>query len=189
MQAAFRQLWPEAACANILDDSLSIDRERDGILTEAMSDRILTLAKYGAATGADGILFTCSAFGEAIDAAAAQSIIPVLKPNAAMFEEALQLGGRIGMLATFSPSIASMESEFREMAEASGRRAALETYCVPGAMAALKAGDGAEHDRLIAQAAPRFADCNAVMLAHFSTARAAPSVSAAINGPSNTPNE
>ena len=50
-------------------------------------------------------------------------------------------------------------------------------------MAALKAGDGAEHDRLIAQAAPRFADCDAVMLAHFSTARAAPGVSAAVDRP------
>jgi hypothetical protein len=28
VQSAFRQLWPEAECANILDDSLSVDRER-----------------------------------------------------------------------------------------------------------------------------------------------------------------
>lgn len=183
VQSAFRQLWPEAECANILDDSLSIDRERDGSLTEAMSNRILSLAKYGAATGGNAILFTCSAFGEAIAEAAAQLPIPVLKPNEAMFEAALQRGGRIGMLATFAPSVSSMESEFREMAAASGRRGVLETYCVPGAMAALKAGDGEEHDRLIAQAAPRFADCTAVMLAHFSTSRAAPSVSAAIGCP------
>ena len=124
VQSAFRQLWPEAECANILDDLLSVDRERDGILTEAMSERIRALAQYGAATGADGILFTCSAFGEAIEAAAAQLPIPVLKPNEAMFEAALQMGGRIGMLATFAPSVGSMESEFREMVEASGRRVA-----------------------------------------------------------------
>jgi Asp/Glu/hydantoin racemase len=141
---AFRQLWPQAECANILDDSLGIDRERDDVLTEAMSSRIRALAEYGASTGASGMLFTCSAFGEAIAAAAAVSPIPVLKPNEAMFEAALATGRRIGMLATFQPSVASMEDEFREMAEASGKRAAIETYCVPGAMAALKAGNTSE---------------------------------------------
>jgi Asp/Glu/hydantoin racemase len=183
VQDAFRQLWPEAECANILDDSLSLDREREGVLTEAMKRRVRALAEYGAATGAAGVLFTCSAFGEAIEAAAAQLQIPVLKPNEAMFEAALAVGRRIGMLATFAPSVGSMEDEFRQIAETSGRRAVIETYCVPGAMAALKAGDGAEHNRLLAEAAPRFADCDAILLAHFSTARAAPAVTAMIERP------
>jgi len=183
VQEAFRQLWPEAECASILDDSLSLDRERDGVLTEAMKRRIRALAEYGAATGAAGVLFTCSAFGQAIEAAAAALPIPVLKPNEAMFEAALAMGRQIGMLATFAPSVASMEDEFREMADARGRRATIETYCVPGAMAALKADDGAQHNRLIAEAAPRFANCDAVLLAHFSTARAAPAVTAVLERP------
>ena len=183
VEDAFRQLWPEAECVNILDDSLSLDRERDGVLTEAVTRRILALAEYGAATGAAGVLFTCSAFGEAIEVAAERMPIPVLKPNEAMFEAALRIGRRIGMLATFAPSVASMEGEFREMAEARGGRASIETYCVSGAMAALKSGDGAEHDRLIAEAAPRFADCDAVLLAHFSTSRAAPRVASVLDRP------
>jgi len=183
VQDAFRRLWPEAECANILDDSLSLDRERDGVLTEGMTQRIQALAEYGAATGAAGILFTCSAFGEAIEAAAAGLPIPVLKPNEAMFEAALGLGRRIGMLATFAPSVGSMETEFREMADARGTGATVETYCVPGAMAALKAGDGAVHDRLLAEAAARFADCDAVLLAHFSTSRAAPAVTEILGRP------
>jgi hypothetical protein len=54
---------------------------------------------------------------------------------------------------------------------------------VPGAMAALKAGDAATHDGLIAEAAPRFESCDAVLLAHFSTARAAPAVTAVLDRP------
>jgi hypothetical protein len=61
--------------------------------------------------------------------------------------------------------------------------ATIETYCVPGAMAALKTGKGAEHDRLIAEAAPQLADCDVVLLAHFSTARAAAAVTAALDRP------
>jgi hypothetical protein len=76
-----------------------------------------------------------------------------------------------------------MEDEFHDMATTGQSRSTIETYCVPGAMAALRAGDGGEHDRLIAQAAPRFADCDAVLLAHFSTARAAPAVTAVLDRP------
>jgi hypothetical protein len=39
-------------------------------------------------------------------------------------------------------------------------------------MAALTAGDAAQHDRLIAEAVPRLAHCDVVMLAQFSMARA-----------------
>ena len=180
---AFRQLWPAAECVDILDTSLSRDRERDGELTPAMTDRFLLLAKYAEDNGAAGILFTCSAFGEAIEAAAARAKVPVLKPNEAMFEAALAAGKRLGMLATFAPSVAGMEEEFRALAAAARSSAALSSFCVPGAMKALQEGDGAEHDQLVAIAAPRFADCDAVLLAHFSTARAAAAVKAAVRCP------
>jgi Asp/Glu/hydantoin racemase len=177
---AFRQLWPEAECVDILDTSLSRDRERDGELTPAMIDRFLLLAKYAEDNGAAGILFTCSAFGEAIETAADKAKVPVLKPNEAMFEAALSAGKRLGMLATFGPSVAGMEAEFREIA---GDKAALSSFCVPGAMKALQAGDAAEHDQLLAIAAPRFADYDALLLAHFSTSRAAAAVKAAVRCP------
>lgn len=183
VQQAFLRQWPHAECFNLLDDSLSRDRERDGALTAEMTQRIGTLAQYAAAAGANGILYTCSAFGAAIEAAAALLPIPVLKPNEAMFEAALANGRRIAMLASFAPSVASMEAEFRALAASRGADAEIETYCVPGAMAALKIGDAAAHDRLLAEAAPRFADRDAVMLAHFSTARAAPAVAAVLDRP------
>lgn len=180
VHAAFRELWPEAVCANLLDDSLSRDRALDAELTQAMFTRIRTLADYAASTGADGILFTCSAFGPAIEAVAGSSPIPVLKPNEAMFAAALDRGGRIGMLATFRPSVASMEEEMRQEAVRRNSNATIETVCVPEAMEALRRGDAATHNRLLAEAAPRLRGCDTVLLAHFSTAQAAPAVREAL---------
>src|SRR5438094_8585097 len=89
-----------------------------------------------------------------------------------MFEAALGVGSRIGMLATFGPSVAGMEAEFRQFAAERHSPATIETVCVDAAMSALRAGDGAAHDRLLAEAAPRLAGCDAVLLAHLSTSRA-----------------
>jgi len=150
---------------NLLEDSLSPDLEAAGELIQSLKNRIASLAQYGIDIGAGGILFTCSAFGEAIDAVAAAADIPVLKLNEAMFEQALQAGDRIDLLATFQPSVASMEKEFFQMARQRGKTIKLESLWVPGAMDALKSGDGVTHDRLLAQAAADLSSCDAVMLA------------------------
>jgi hypothetical protein len=52
---AFRELWPEAACSNILDDSLPDDLEKSGGLTPAIFGRFDTLGSYAADIGADGL--------------------------------------------------------------------------------------------------------------------------------------
>jgi Asp/Glu/hydantoin racemase len=176
---AFAELWPEANCVNMLDDSLSPDRARDADLTPAMVQRIADLGGYALRAGADGVLFTCSAFGPAIDAFARMTDRPVLKPNEAMFRQALSQARTIGMLATFGPSVRSMEDEFAEM----GNGATIRTVLVADAMTALKGGDAETHNRLLAEAAPTLRDCQAIMLAHFSTSRAYAAVASAVTVP------
>ena len=183
IEDAFRAAWPEAERVNLLDDSLSIDRAAARELQPAMYARFQALTDYAQAIGAAGVLFTCSAFGPAIEGARQGRRFPVLKPNEAMFAAALARGGRIGMLATFEPSIAPMEEEFRAMAASVRPDARLRSVFVPDAMDALNAGDGERHDRLIAARAPELAGCEVVLLAQFSTARAAPAVSGALNLP------
>ena len=181
VREAFAELWPEAETVSVLDDSLSPDRARDPDLTPAMNARIEALGRYALAIGAKGVLYTCSAFGPAIEAFARDAGRPVLKPNEAMFDAALSAGRRIGMLATFGPSVASMEEEFR--AAAGSRDATVETVLVEDATAALRCGDTETHNRLLAEAAPRLAHCDAVMLAHFSTSRARAAVEGALGCP------
>lgn len=176
VEASFRRLWPQAERFNLIDDGLPAALEREGGITAAIDARILRLAQHALQCGAGAVLFTCSAFGSAIEAAARALPIPVLKPNEPMFSDALAQapagGGRIGMLATFEPAVASMAQEFRALAAESGAAATLETVCVPEAIAAAKAGDITRHDELVAQAAPRLAHCDAILLAHFSTSTA-----------------
>ena len=182
-EAAFSDLWPEAETFHLLDSSLSTDRAKAGELTDDLSQRIIGMAEYAADRGVDGVLYCCSAFGPAIEAAADANSVPVLKPNEAMFESALNVGGDLVMLVTFKDSIGSMEQEFAEMKAARGSDATLRSVLVEGARDAIDRGDAATHNRLIAEAAQKVGDCSAVLLAHFSMDRARAAVADTIDVP------
>ena len=180
IEAAFARLWPELTLMTLLDDSLSADLARDGALTPAMTTRFLTLARYAAGTGADAILFTCSAFGPCIEAVQADlAPLPVLKPNEAMIEEAAAIGHRIGLLATFAPTLATMPAEFTAADPAIRLHPAL----IEHGLAALDAGDPARHDALAADTARTLPAVDAIALAQFSLARAADAVAQATGRP------
>jgi len=177
IETSFARLWPDAGLMNLLDDSLSADLARDGSLTTGMTDRFLLLGRYAASTRADAIVFTCSAFGPSIEAVArAHAPMPVLKPNEAMIEQAVARGHRIGLLATFAPTLMSMPSEFPRSVEIVPKLAA-------GALAALDRGDRAEHDRLVAEASRDLRDCDLIALAQYSMAPAAELVGEASGRP------
>jgi len=177
VEAAFAKLWPEARLMNLLDDSLSADLARDGRLSEAMTGRFLELGRYAAGTGANGILFTCSAFGPCIEAVArAHAPMPVLKPNEAMIEQAVARGRKIGLLSTFPPTLASMPPEFPAAIE-------IVPKLVEGGMAALDRGDRAEHDRLVTEASRDLRDCDLIALAQYSMAPTAALVAEATGRP------
>ena len=181
IHAAFQAAWPEPVLADLLDSSLSADLARDGALTPAMTGRFLTLGRYVVSAGADAILFTCSAFGPCIAAvAAAHAAMPVLKPNEAMIVAAHRMGAkRIGLVASFAPSFASMLPEFEEAAPG----AVVETALADGAMQALAEGDAARHDALVAGATASLRHCEVIALAQFSLARARQAAEAASGRP------
>jgi hypothetical protein len=180
INAALARQWPECTRMNLLDDSLSADLARAGALDRAMHERFNALARYAIGTGAQGILFTCSAFGPCIDEVArAWPAIPVLKPNEAMIDEVAAFaadGAPVGLIATFAPTLASMPAEFPKSVH-------LVPMLADGALARVQAGDAAGHDaRAVETARLLLAQgCRAIALAQFSLARAAPAIVSALN--------
>ena len=172
--------WPQCQRMNLLDDSLSADLARSGAIDAAMTARFIALGDYVAGTGADAILFTCSAFGACIDAVKQRlAPLPVLKPNEAMIDEAVALqrtrGGSVGLVASFGPTLASMVPEFPADVP-------LRTALAHGALDALDRGDLAAHDQAVLQAAETLASqgCTLIALAQFSLARARDPLAAAL---------
>jgi Asp/Glu/hydantoin racemase len=180
VNAELDRAWPGAVRMNLLDDSLSADLAANAAgLDDAMTARFIALADYAVGTGARGILFTCSAFGPCIDAVARRFPgIPVLKPNEAMIADAVKAGRRIGLVASFAPTLASMPAEFPS-------EVAVVPVLAAGALDALTLGDHALHDKLVVQAAQHAekGGCDVVALAQFSLARAGGAVEHALRVP------
>jgi hypothetical protein len=180
---AMQRDWPEAVRMNLLDDSLSADLARNAAtgkegLDKVMHQRFEDLSAYAEKTGAQALLFTCSAFGPCIEAAAAsRPAMPVLKPNEAMVSDAVAAvsGGRIGLIASFAPTLVSMPAEFPPGTD-------LVTALAAEAMDALNRGDGALHDALVVKAAQglKARGCVVIALAQFSMARARAAVEQAV---------
>jgi Asp/Glu/hydantoin racemase len=173
--AALARAWPQCDVINLLDDSLAIDLARSPHGLDApLTARVVALADHAVASGADGLLFTCSAFAPCIAAAARKHADrPVLTPTRPMVDEAAALGVRIGLVATFAPTLTSLRQEFPAGVD-------LRTALAAGAMAALDAGDLTRHDALAAAAAASLVaqGCRVIALAQFSLARAAGPVAA-----------
>jgi Asp/Glu/hydantoin racemase len=180
VNAELDRAWPGCVRMNVLDDSLSADLATSvSGLDDAMTARFLALGDYVVGTGVRGILFTCSAFGPCIEAVARRwPDVPVLKPNEAMIADAVHVGRRIGLVASFAPTLASMPAEFPA-------DVTVLPVLADGALDALTLGDHTLHDRLVVQAAQRAEaqGCDVVALAQFSLARAAGAVEHALHVP------
>src|SRR5689334_481806 len=122
---AFAQDWPQARVSNLLDDSLfAWVREAGGVVPE-MYEVFRNLTRHMIGRGADGILFTCSAFRQVIDACIQEFAVPILKPNDAMIERALDAGSHLAVMATVGPTIPSISVEIQDMARARGQKVEL----------------------------------------------------------------
>lgn len=183
IEETFAARWPEAERFHLLEEALSADRVHAPAGAASMEARVVALSRYAQMAGADGILYTCSAFGAEIEAARRAVPLPTLKPNEAMLDEALAIGTRIGLVATFEPSLGSIADELNAAAKARGLSITISRVFAPDGMAALGRGEVAAHDRGVADAARRLPAVDVVLLAQFSMARARAAVAAAVAVP------
>jgi hypothetical protein len=168
IEESFSRLWPQATVFNLLEGSLTADLRATGGNIDAMAGRFVELTRYAVESGAKGVLFTCSAFGPAIEAARATTNVPVLKPNEAIIEEALTLGTNVALVATFEPALAPITQEFRDYALSQSTELNIKPFFVTGAWEAIQRGDKQTHDRLIAETCAAASDFDVVCFAQFS---------------------
>jgi Asp/Glu/hydantoin racemase len=124
------------------------------------------------AAGADYILVTCSSIGAAVEAAAALTSVPVLRVDQPMADLAVEMGTRIGVIATLPTTLGPTSDLVRRRAALAGKEIALTSRLCAGAFEALMSGDTARHDAMVADALKELSgQVDVILLAQASMAR------------------
>jgi Asp/Glu/hydantoin racemase len=158
---------------NIVDDSLIKNTIASGKLMPDTARRVVNYAGSAQDAGADYILFTCSSIGLAVEAAAALTKVPVLRVDQPMADKAVQMGKRIGVIATLSTTLEPTSDLVKRRAIAAGKEIELVSRLCEGAFEALMSGDAATHDKKVGDALKQLSnEVDVIVLAQASMARA-----------------
>lgn len=172
IDTAFKTLWPQAQVLNLLDESLYADVGPNGELTPGLYDRVATLFRHCEASGADGVVFSGSTFGPAVEEGRKGIKVPVLRIEEGMMDEAVARGGSILLLSTQKRALPVVRGTLDQSAQRARKTPEIKELWVAGARDALLAGDSDKHDRLIADQATAAGDFGTVVLGMISMAPA-----------------
>ena len=169
---AFKTLWPQAQVLNLLDESLYADVGANGELTPALYARVANLFRHCEASGADGIVFSGSTFGPAVEEGRKGVKVPVLRIEEGMMDEAVARGGSILVVSTQKRAMPVVRATLDSSAKRAGKAPTIKDIWVDGARDALNAGDTDKHDHLIAEQSAAAGDFDTVVLSMISMAPA-----------------
>ena len=171
-QELCKQYLPGVNTFNIVDDSLVKNIRERGELTPAIAKRVADYVASAEDSGADYILVTCSSIGAAVEAAAVNAKVPVLRVDQPMADMAVQTGRRIGVVATLQTTLEPTANLVKRRAAIAGKEIELTSKLCEGAFEALMSGDTVTHDALVADALRDLSkQVDVILLAQASMAR------------------
>lgn len=152
LKALFKEIIPEVEMVNIIDDSLLDEVKKVGHINPAIISRMCSYVQVAKTLKPDLIFNQCSSVGEAFDIARKQADCKTLKIDEAMAEKAVELGTRIGVVATVASTVKPSCNLVRTKAKDAGKEVTVTEYLVDGALDILMSGDVDKHNELVIKA-------------------------------------
>jgi Asp/Glu/hydantoin racemase len=176
---------PELEITNLLDDGLLRLLAAKDSATAA--SRLRNMIQSAVETyGAELAMITCSSVSkEMADGLAAEFALPILKIDYPMAQQAVAGGGKIGVAATFPPTLEPTTRLISEAAMDAGTTVEIVREVSPDAYRALLANDTATHDELLLALIEELEaqGVSVIVLAQVSMARVLPLLNGRITVP------
>lgn len=170
LKALFAELLPEVEMINIIDDSLLEEVKRNNGITPGIVSRMCLYGQAAQSMGEDLILNQCSSVGESADIVKQTVTCPLLKIDEPMAEEAVQLGTKIGVIATVGSTMKPSCNLIRTKARQAGKAVEMKEYLVAGALDILmKEKNQEKHNELVLKEIKKAEqECDVIVLAQGS---------------------
>jgi Asp/Glu/hydantoin racemase len=166
------ELIPGVERCHVVDESLLGVTRKTGTLSAMTKRRVLGYIVSAAEGGAGLVVVTCSSIGAAVDESRGFGPVPTLRIDEPMADAAVQMGNRVGILATLSTTMEPTAELVARRGLVAGREIELVSCLCEGAFEALAKGDRDRHDELVLAGLRRIADrVDVVVLAQASMAR------------------
>lgn len=152
-----REIMPEVTVLNITDDTIQWAAEKAMEEKGVALENIPAFGYYRAATyfqfleqiGADAALFGCSTNNRCVEYAQPLVEIPLIPIDLPMMDKAVQLGERIGLVATLATTVPASTQQLKDAAADAGKEIEIVTMLETEAFEALRAGDKETHDAIL----------------------------------------
>ncbi len=148
----FEEILPEAMLSHLVREDLLLRAQLAGKLPPDVATETAESLQELAGQGARVLLCTCSTLGPAVEAAAAEIAVPVLRVDRPMAEAAVAAGGRLLVVAALESTLAPTQALLRDAAADLGREVSLEVLSLPEAWEAFESGDRDDYLQQIADA-------------------------------------
>lgn len=171
----FAECLPDVRIVDFVDSDILASVNRDGGIHSSHVQRMTYMAMAAEATGADLIFSACSSLGPTIDTARQMVNIPIIKIDDPMTQKAVEMGTRIGVMATVPTTLKPTIDLLQEKAQKAGKSIEPLPYLCEGAFNVLMSGERERHDQMVLAGAQELApQVDLIVLAQASMSRLAP---------------
>lgn len=173
MTEAFQQYAPAIQTLHFLDEGLIADLNAAGKVTRPLIRRLIRLVEKAEEAGVDGVLLSCSSFTPYTPLINQLFDFPIVSIDFAMLAEAVQIGTKIGVIATVVTAAPITKQILEEIAAEKKKPIEIYTETLTDAFAALQNGEEHRHNQIIYDKVEEMSrTCDVVVLAQISMVRA-----------------
>jgi Asp/Glu/hydantoin racemase len=174
----FKEMIPDVEIIDFVDSQVLADVRKAGEVQIPHIRRMCHLAQAAEDAGVDLIFSACSSLGPSMDVARKLVKTPIVKIDDPMTRKAVDLGCKIGVMATVPTTLPPTVDLINQWAAEQNKPVEVTQKLCEGAFEILMSGDRERHDQMVSAGAAELAPrVDLIVLAQASMSRLAPKLS------------